>query len=200
MRLIGLRGKKGVGKNFVANQIKAEAESLGWSYGEDCFAGPFKEFAVNVLGLPAAQVYGSDKDKNTPTQYSWEPLAKRLGISKSGPMTVREVLQTLRTELGREIWGLDIWTSALKNRVQKVEVDLCVVTDVRYNNEADLIHSMGGEVWLVDGPQRGDEFAKNDRHSSENEFPSYDKVIVNGLGDDAASIRGKVKEALNGSL
>ena len=67
--------------------------------------------------------------------------------------TLREVYQTLGTDWGRNMGGGDIWILAGRARLDEllgdVESDIIrgiVLDDVRFDNEAELIRSMGGLV------------------------------------------------------
>lgn len=67
--------------------------------------------------------------------------------------TLREVYQTLGTDWGRKMVGEDIWILAGRARLDEllgdVESDVIrgiVLDDVRFDNEAELIRSMGGLV------------------------------------------------------
>lgn len=87
--IIALSGRKGAGKNTVADYIKTwflkkcnytseydiDISNIGLlesSYIYECsFADTLKEFCIETLGLEHKQCYGSDEDKNTPTKYKW---------------------------------------------------------------------------------------------------------------------------------
>lgn len=67
--------------------------------------------------------------------------------------TLREVYQTLGTDWGRKMVGENIWILAGRARLDEllgdVESDIIrgiVLDDVRFDNEAELIRSMGGLV------------------------------------------------------
>lgn len=221
VKILGFTGKKGVGKNFVADIAKKIIMRNGTSamdiaLDEDApaetiieyaaFADPMKEFLVNICGLDRKKIYGNDKDKNSPTQYRWEKmpgwLQEKFG-KKDGPITIRHAMQIFGTELNREIWDQNLWVNAMKRRAQSSSADWFFITDCRYQNEIDSIKAMGGVVWKVDGVQRGDEFAKNDGHSSELAMDStvnHDYTVVNGQHDTPATLEEKIRQALEESF
>lgn len=219
-KILGFTGKKGVGKNFVADIAKKIVENgtsaLDVMLDEDCaepikveyaaFADPMKEFLVNICGLDKAKIYGNDKDKNSPTQYRWEKmpgwLKEKFG-KKDGPVTIRHAMQIFGTELNREIWDQNLWVNAMKRRAENSKADWFFITDCRYQNEIDSIKEMGGIVLKVDGHQRGDEFAKNDGHSSEKAMDStvrHDYTVFNGPDDTPESLEVKIRLALKKSF
>ena len=70
-------------------------------------------------------------------------------------VTARDILLTLGTEWGRQQVNFHLWTTCARRTIDRslragVPV---VVTDVRFQNEADLIKQMGGELWRVERPQ-----------------------------------------------
>lgn len=77
---------------------------------------------------------------------SWE------GLKERAP-GVRDLLQRLGTDVGRELWGEDFW---LEQAFRGVGVGEDVVfTDVRFPNEAEAIRLRGGVVWNVVRPGVG---------------------------------------------
>jgi hypothetical protein len=63
---------------------------------------------------------------------------------------IRELLQKLGTESGREIHGQDCWTNIIKRQIAAEPYQNFVITDVRFPNEADVIKSMGGTVIKIE--------------------------------------------------
>ena len=66
---------------------------------------------------------------------------------------VRQFLQHLGTEGGREILGENVWVDAALRRARPG--GKYVVTDVRYPNEADAIKALGGRVLRIERPGYG---------------------------------------------
>jgi hypothetical protein len=55
------------------------------------------------------------------------------------------------TEVGRDVFHPDFWVMQVESRMKFSDKPV-VLTDVRFPNEIDWIHSMGGEVYEI---QRG---------------------------------------------
>lgn len=207
--IIGMIGRKGVGKNYVADVIASELR-------EDrvvemlAFADPMKEFCINCLGIQRELICGSDKDKNTPTHYKWEkmpPFIREKFPERTGAMTIRHVIQVVGTEMCRGIWGENVWIDAMSRRIVESDVrsaragqspTAIVITDVRFPDEAQAIGGWGGKLWRVKGPPRGDAAVFNDSHRSEALVDSlpHDHVIMNE-GDGDAGIKAQVRALLN---
>ena len=105
-------------------------------------------------------------------------------------VSARHMLQTLGTEYGRQCLHPDVWLKCWQKKAERFKA--VVADDIRFPNEADLIRSMGGEMWLV---QRFDVQRTTD-HSSEGSLDHYgfDRVIENdGTLDE---LRSKVTAAL----
>jgi hypothetical protein len=195
MKIIGLCGKKGVGKNFVAELtaevIKQRSRMANFYTGSSdhvelvAFAEPLKEFLINCLGLCREWTYGSDKDKNNPSTVPWSNMPQVIRDkypNKDGLMTHREVMQVFGTDVMRDMWDLNVWVNTMARRIKKSNAAYTLVTDVRFPNEIDCLREMGAKIWLVDGPQRGDDAVKNDKHSSEMLHSldvKYDVIIKN---------------------
>ena len=86
---------------------------------------------------------------------------------------IRELLQRLGTEVGRDLYGENFWVDRVGAQMQIG--GNYVITDVRFPNEADFIHRRGGNLFRID---RGNRAANG--HASENvEALKVDGVIPN---------------------
>lgn len=168
MLIIGIAGRKQSGKGTVADSIReAFPEKLVYigAYGEE-----LKRLCMRLFGLTYGQCYGSDAAKNTLTCLA-HPVTGR-------PMTAREVLQYVGTDLVRRL-DPDAWVRALDYTWVEAHddgFDLFLVTDVRFPNEVEAIQREGGKVILL---RRGE---GTDGHESECSLPSFeafDAVIDN---------------------
>jgi hypothetical protein len=141
------------------------------------FADPLKEFCINLLGLKRELVYGSQEDKNQPSGLVWENLPYRVE-GKNGEMTVREVLEEVGTKFIRNI-NTNGHVNALINLINSVSTHFFLIDDVRFINECDAIHSLGGHVIRL---TRLTEDGKHNVHKSNLELDNYagfDAVIDN---------------------
>lgn len=105
--------------------------------------------------------------------------------TKTSVPGVREYLQALGTEVGREMLGVDVWTRAAERRMW--DGGRFVVPDVRFASEAAWVRSFGGTVWRVERPGVG---PVNGHSSESGDGIEPDRVIVNGgsLADLAAAV------------
>lgn len=160
--LIGISGKKGSGKNTVANII-AKQQVLGntkHNYYDFAFAAMLKFLLENLVDQD------TDFDKNS---------KNKLGLcDNNGKIyTIRELLQLIGTKL-RDI-DPDIWIKALDKDTRGYS-DV-MITDVRFLNEAEYIKSKGGLLVRINRPN-----LEEDQHISETELDNYsnwDYVIKN---------------------
>lgn len=134
--LIGLCGAAGAGKNTVAEFL---TDADGCSFLQVAFADPLYECISTITGLPVARL----KDRDVK-----EAVIPWLGKSP------RQLLQTLGTEWGRNTIHDEIW---IRITMERIRPELAcgrgvVITDVRFDNEAQAILAAGGEVWRVTRP------------------------------------------------
>ena len=136
MKLIGITGKARSGKDAIAK--------FAWSqYGftRIAFADPVKMAAQAKFGLTAEQ--------------TWRDDLKEVVIPHWG-MTPRQIFQMEGTEAGRNIFGGDIWIKRfmLSYNLLK-DTDDIIVPDVRFDNEAEALRSLGGIIIEVRRGQAG---------------------------------------------
>lgn len=131
---------------------------------------PFAE-PMKLMLHPLLRELGYTQDEVAHRLYSAkEELIDSLGI------TTRHLLQTLGTEWGRQCVRPDMWLRVWKQRVSKYAY--VVVDDVRFENEAELIRSLGGEVWHITRPG----IERSCDHASEgglDTWPHFSRYIVN---------------------
>jgi hypothetical protein len=120
------------GKSTIAKFL---AENRG--YAVVPFAQTLKSMTATFL---RSMGYGSEEIEFMLT-VNKEIVVPPLGVS------VRHLLRTLGTEWGRQCVHTDVWLKCWQRQVQ--QYSYVVVDDVRFVNEADLLRSMGGEVWRV---------------------------------------------------
>jgi hypothetical protein len=132
--IIGLTGKKGSGKSTVASLL-----NKGYGYTVMGFGDPIKKM-LSSMGVP--------------TEYLFDPGKKEEVIPDFGK-SARFMMQTLGSAWARDILGADVWVKSMDRRLgalqieQKIDEPDCVIDDVRFQNEADYIHGVGGKIILV---------------------------------------------------
>jgi hypothetical protein len=139
LRLVGLSGYSGVGKDAVAEILIRER-----GYTRVSFAAPLRMAALGVdpYILPAGQ-----RLSRIIQEIGWDEAKRRYP-------EVRRFLQRLGTEGGREIHGHDCWIKIAREKINQIPGPI-VITDVRFPNEADMIRKLGGDVWRVNRPGVG---------------------------------------------
>jgi hypothetical protein len=153
---------------------------------------------VDILGLKYEQVFGTDAQKSTPTHILWENVPGNVKIEQReteslgniyysivpkshGPMSGREVMQYVGTEIFRKMYN-DVWASSCMRQILKDKSEFAVITDVRFPNEVEAIKNAGGKVIRL----TRDIFAGQDVHWSETaldanvyDWNNFDAVIDN---------------------
>lgn len=219
--LIGLHGRRGSGKDATFEGIHNWSSVRGVRAARRGFADSLKlSFARLFLpdcGLDEAVNWCNIlKD----TAYSQSKLSIRWGNhSEDGTTTFiehivngRQALQRYGTEGHRDVFGEDFWVDALlpeplhrdeieprwaRNFIGPMDFggdspEICVVTDVRFDNEADRIHQLGGKIWHIVRPvENGGIGDKVDSHASELRLPDekIDEEIYNDGGIEALHVK-----------
>ena len=109
------------------------------------------------------------KTKNTKTHLKWKDMPG-LGDhpNLSGPMTAREVMQFVGTDIFRKMYG-DVWAEGTIKRILKEKTELAVICDCRFPNEVAAVQKAQGKVIrFTRSPYR------EDQHASEVALDNYD--------------------------
>lgn len=132
--IIGLSGKMGTGKDYIANEIIIPFLK---KHGKQClqlaFADQVKVNAMTKYNLNFNDVY-VEKTHET-----------------------RNFLQYEGTENGRNVLGEDIWINyfdSWRKVLTSRGIDTIVAVDVRFNNEVDYIRNQGGLLIRINAPLR----------------------------------------------
>lgn len=196
-RVIGLAGRARVGKNTVAGFI---AELTDGPVHEAAFADLIKVSAARALGVKFhGDEVGLDAVRRWADALKTDHSIRIVGENgeQLHQITGRSFLQRYGTEAHRELFGDDFWVDA----VEFIRPDLAalVLTDVRFENEAEAIHRAGGEVWRVERPSI-DRATHQDSHLSEKPLPDelVDLTLVND--DDLEGLRAATALALEAFL
>lgn len=178
IEVIGLSGKAGSGKDFIAQNI---LKPLG--YHQFSLAWHFK---IGLVG---------------------ESKASHEEVFKTKPEHVRRMLQQKGTEQGRDVFGDNVWCNHIKEWFivlnENWGINKFVIPDVRFPNEVEFIQKMDGKVFRIFAPKRVEcsplsQEARN--HISEtalDHFPKekFDAIIWNDpIHED--TIDAQIKEAL----
>lgn len=124
--IIGFSGPAGAGKSTAAKHL---VDSCGFQLVK--FAGPLK-------AMLRAIIPGDDQNE-------WIEGSLKESVHPVLGVTPRHAMQTLGTEWGRNCIGQDLWINLARESIVAAGGDV-VVDDVRFQNEVDLIRSLGGVV------------------------------------------------------
>lgn len=165
--LIGFSGKKGSGKSYFADYLVNNKLFIKLS-----FASPLKEITKILFNL-------SDEDVK-------DPIKKEL-INPKFNASPRELMQWLGTDIMREEFNKkfnysgSIWIDSVKDKVKTLldnNKDV-VIDDVRFQNEVDMIHSLGGIVINLHNDLDNTLTDSTSTHSSENQKLTFNYEFVN---------------------
>lgn len=131
------------------------------------FARPFKEMLIEFFDLRRECVYGTDEQKNEPTQYLWEDMPLKIK-GKSGVMSHREMMQYFGGDLMRKIKP-SVWIDFAIKMVLLEKTELAIFSDVRQLDEVEAIKNNGGIVIKLLKNSNSE-----DNHTSEKEVESIE--------------------------
>ena len=179
MTVIGLAGKKQSGKDTVYEIARKQLPKL--RVGRAAFADPLKAEVAHVTQMNVSFIE-ANKDK------------------------LRLLLQAWGADFRRQFYGQEYWVNAMRHVLRDADkhADVLFITDLRYENEAEFVHELGGVVvrvdrWMVNG---GD-----DTHSSEmvmDGYDGYDNALDNNgdksqLADAVAALLTKFLPSSDGT-
>lgn len=168
--IIGLAGQARVGKDTAAALILQQTRGYRYSFAE-----PIRQM-LKALGVDMSLPYWMENKEET---IPW------LGVSP------RRLMQTLGTEWGREMISDRIWLQMAEHVLRQNGPGM-VITDVRFDNEAEWVRENGGIVVHV---RRG-AAPKVEAHASEAGVRVVDGDFVVYNNGTIADLENELKEVL----
>ena len=147
MKVIGLSGKAGVGKDYLSRTYIVPLFCRNQAYMILSFSDFFKLETIVKDGVNRERVYG-EKDHES-----------------------RKMLQKRGTEEGRDVYGQDVWVNFAYEFLlehSKRGIVWFFITDVRFKNEVDfIVEKCKGVVIRVTAPLRNLERIQRENHVQE---------------------------------
>jgi hypothetical protein len=133
MKLIAFTGPAGAGKDTAGQHVAK------YGFRPFAFADPIRAAIASAFNLPMNVL--TDRDKK-------EEVIAWIGQSP------RQLMQTFGSEWGRQRVADDIWLRTMANKLDRCAIHGCgaVITDVRFDNEAEFIRARGGIVVRITRP------------------------------------------------
>lgn len=159
-KIIGLSGIAGCGKDTAAAAIK----ELEPSTDVFAFAGPLKEACKILFNFSNDQLH--------------HPTIKE-EIDERWERSPRQIFQWLGTDILRTHINQDFFVMNMKQRIDSSKADYIIISDVRFDNEAELIRSLGGKIVKIE--RNNGKTTKHSQHITEKGISPHliDSVIQN---------------------
>jgi len=178
--LIGLHGRRGSGKDTAFAHIAEWAEGRGLTCARRGFADKLKHSAFLALGFQIAESDALVLADDLKTMGEITTVIPQQSVIYT--ISGRKFLQLFGTESHRDLFGDNFWVDALLPQPYRLgpggrmidgwhqnfdNTDICVITDLRFENEAIRVRECGGVVWEID--RKAVEIGDN--HASEIRLP-----------------------------
>jgi hypothetical protein len=161
IKFLAFSGKKQTGKDTSMGMAKDMLEKAGKRVQFAAFAELLKDkICIDVLGLERAAIYGSNEDKEKLTHILWDNLPPNIRTRYSnefeycgghqfkkpriGPMSNREVMQVVGTDIFRDMIYPLVWAGSPFRR--HFDADIVILTDLRFPNEKECTEEHGGII------------------------------------------------------
>jgi hypothetical protein len=137
--IIGLCGLIGAGKGTVADIL------VDHGFKKVSFADKLKDGVSTIFGWDRSMLEGDTNESR-----AWRELRDDFWSNETKmEISPRLVLQLFGTDCMRDGFYDGVWVSLLKKTILDNPEQNYVVPDVRFENEVNMLHDIGGEVWEV---------------------------------------------------
>jgi len=170
MNIIGLTGKKRSGKDTVADHLVAKYGFIKLS-----FAGPLKEACKTLFQFTDEQVHTDKKEE--PDEF-WN-VSPRVVLQFIGTDVFRNQMSEIIPNIEGNFWVTLAEKRCIELVKQNKDVKI-VISDVRFQNEAEMINRLGGKVIKIIRPSLN----SVDEHISETGIDSINIIDYNIVNDN----------------
>lgn len=178
--IIGLTGPAGCGKDTVAQLLATHLGFAHLAFADALRAEVCEAYGIDSSLLTRREAYGIDPSlltrrdtKEVPTEalaldrcthvtfigsmidQERGAVGFDLDAFMESPRSPRQIMQWWGTDYRRRHSGEHYWTRTLTHRIhaqQQGQHWRHVISDVRFQNEADAIRALGGVIWQVKRP------------------------------------------------
>jgi dephospho-CoA kinase len=184
--LIGVSGKIGSGKNYLATKLTEEFTNRGYSCGETSFALPLKNQLSDIMedrkGVNKLSIFALSKKYNISLWQMYRLVSFFKKDIKVDPNITgynkthgtRRAIQYLGTDIRRKQYD-NYWIELLDKSLP--QTDIVFVPDARFPNEANYIRNKQGFNLRLEVPREIILQRANDR----------DKIRYNSVSENHAS-------------
>jgi len=138
--IIGICGLIGSGKGTVADILVEEH-----NFKKLSFADSLKDGVAAMFDWPRHLLEGDTEESR-----EWREIPDIFWTEETGKeISPRLVLQLVGTECMRNGFYDGIWVSLAKKKLIRFPNQNWVIPDTRFENEINMIHSVGGKIWRV---------------------------------------------------
>lgn len=174
MVLIGLMGVKGSGKSTCARYLVEN-----YNFTEKSFADCLKKACQEIFLLSDEQINGSKKEE---PDSRWFNCSPRKMLQFVGTDLLRDGLETIMPGIKNDVFinHFKLW---YENEIKENPNAQIVVSDIRFQNEANFIKSLGGIIIKIERSS----CEQSDTHVSEVEqrdIEIFDHFIHNNSSFD----------------
>lgn len=166
-KIIGINGKIGSGKSTISDMFSYLFKINNIDSKEFFFAYKLKKMVADLCDVDF-ELTMTQEGKNT--------------YIEMYDMTLGELLQQIGTNL-RDTVNINIWTINLFNQIKHTSAKYCIISDVRFPNELDLIKSNNGISIRITRPDNltNNKSKRDKNHASEISLDNhtFDYEIIN---------------------
>lgn len=134
--LLGTLGKKGHGKDTVSNYLVKNHNFIKLAYAE-----PIKLFCELIFSFTNEQLYGNQKES---IDTFWN-ITPREMYQFIGTEIFRIDIQTILPHIGNNFW-IELMNKRCRSIFEENPNSRIIISDVRFQNENDLVHDLKGHV------------------------------------------------------
>ncbi len=180
--IIAIAGKKGSGKDTVADIMVKEYNFIKYRFADD-----IKKIAEILFNFNQEQLNGNKKDE---LDKNWN-ITPREFYQKFGTDYIQEIFPKMFPYLfeknninKREFWlkKFELW---YKDIISRKHCCFVVISDLRFKHEYDYIKKLGGYIIKVER----DNINKDNKHISETDLDSFSDDKFNYIIKNNSSIK-----------
>lgn len=188
MNIIGFSGLAGSGKDTAADYL---INTYGDCFRKLSFGDAVKDIAAVAFGWDRKLLQGDTTESRAFREAKDEFWSKVL----QKDFTPRLALQYVGTDLFRNIIDPAFWIFVVQHKIETENYDgTYLITDVRFPNETDMIHSLSGKVYRIVRGDLPEWYSLAEKYNRKEKLSKKECELVEKIHPSERAIAGLNKE------
>ena len=190
-KVILISGYKRSGKDFVAKLLAEKLHAQGFTVDIQSFATPLKQVVASTFDITLDQL---DDYKNAEDDVLCHIDNAKIHHNLH-TISIRKILQRFGTEAMKPVFGANVWSTHMKDRIEQSTANYIIIPDYRFDEEYNYLSKFNFEYPVMFQTLQivNNNVVPKDIHSSESLPTRPSDYLIDNTAQDTTIIEKVVQ-------